>query len=231
MQRVEEKRNLRKAALMIIATLCLLGLVAIYGVPVLIKLAVLAGEWRSMAMGVGKTDTIPPGPPFLLVDYIATNSAQLVVSGTSEPKSMVYVSINSEDLVKTTAGDDGNFEIKMILTEGSNVLSAIAVDEEGNKSRAAKAVSVWYSSKMPSLEIETPADNQEFSGGNRRIEIKGKTDPETRITLNGRIVIVNSEGKFTSFYNLSDGENALEFRALDRAGNETNKKLTARYVP
>jgi len=222
---------LRKAALLVIATICLLGLVVIYGVPVLIKLAVLAGEWRSSASGNARSDVIPPGPPFLLVNYVATNSAQLTVSGTAEPGSTVYISINSKDSAKVTTQDDGNFETKVVLAEGNNIFSAVAVDDAGNKSRVAKTVSVWYSNEMPSLEIETPTDNQEFSGENKRIEIKGKTDPQMRLVVNGRIIIVNSEGKFTMFYNLADGENILEFVAQDQAGNETRKKLTVKYVP
>lgn len=230
-QRVEEKRNLRKAALLVVATVCLLGLVVIYGVPVLIKLAVVAGEWRSSASGSGKSDVIPPGPPFLLVNYVATNSAQLTVSGTAETESTVYLSVNTKDTAKVKVEGDGNFETKVALTEGNNVISAIAVDEAGNKSRTAKTMSVWYSNKSPNLEIETPSDGQEFSGGNRRVEIKGKTDPESRVIINERIVIVGLDGKFTSFYNLSDGENVLELTAQDVAGNVTNQKITVKYAP
>lgn len=231
LQRLEEKRNLRKAIWLAIGTVVLIVFVVVIGVPALVRLVTWIGESKSAGVK-DKNDLIPPSPPRIITSWDATNSALMTVTGFAEPKASVYLTLNAESKGDHKTGDDGQFVFENIaLSEGENKLIAVAIDEAGNQSQPSRTVSVIYSKKEPKLDIESPTNSQEFSGSKNQIEIKGVTDPESRVTVNGRILIVGSDGKFTSFYSLSNGENKLEFIATNRAGNQTKKELTVTYAP
>ena len=66
-------------------------------------------------------------------------------------------------------------------------------------------------------------------GQDSRIEVKGKSDANVRLTLNDRLIIVTGDGNFSSNYNLNPGDNQLIFKAVDKAGNETIKELLVKY--
>ena len=230
LQRVEENRNLQKSVWLVLAIVGIMGLLAVYGLPLLVRSAVWFGNMRANSSNRDKSDLIPPGPPFLIITYTATNSAQLLIRGTAEPKSSVFFTLNFQPAGKTGVGDEGVFEYDgIILDEGNNAISAVAVDEEGNRSQPSKPLGVWYANKAPDLTVDTPVDGQKFFGSNSRIEIKGVVALQTKLTINNRIMIVGGDGKFSTFYGLTEGENTLVFQAEDQAGNQTRKEIKVSY--
>ena len=176
-----------------------------------------------------KDDLIPPSPPQLFLPFEATNSAQVKLTGSTEPEITVYVSLNKTSVGIVTANENGDFEQNLQLNEGQNTITAVAIDMSGNKSQPSIPISVDFRSAMPKLEVITPKDGQQFSGTNNRVEIKGKTDPENRIMINDRVVIVSSGGNFSFTAGLVSGENSFIIRAVDRAGNQKQQELKVIY--
>lgn len=173
-----------------------------------------------------ETDEIAPQIPIISAPVSATNSAQLKVTGYGEPESFVIVVFNGSKEEKITVNKDGSFEVPLELSEGENKLSAYSVDAAENESTLTKEYVVLFDVKPPTLEITDPENGATFqSRANQSITINGKTDEDetgTKIYVNEKLVFPKPDGTFSYTYRLNEGENKLEIRAQDKAGN-TNK--------
>lgn len=216
---------------MILGTVGVVVLAVMFGIPVLVKLAVFIGDMNSVRQGGGKTDLIPPAPPIVEISYTATNSAVQNIGGYSEGGARVVVTRNSKPLGSVEAGEDGRFEVTSVrLDEGDNVFAAVAVDPAGNKSGESQTVNLKYLADPPKLDVDSPADGVEVTGSNR-LEVVGKTDSGARLTINDRWVSVNASGEFKWQFTLVAGENRLKIAATDGAGNRAEKELVVNYKP
>ena len=217
--RLEDRRNSRKAILLILGTIVLLALAVFLGIPVLVKMAIFFGDLKASRTPVDKTDLISPPPPSFTLPYDATNSARQTVSGSSEAGSTVYMTLNGESVGNVVTKDDGTFTLGDIrLQDGDNALVAVAIDQAGNKGNPSPEVDVFYSNKPPELAVETSmvADN--------KVQIKGTTNGE-RLTANDRLIIVSQTGKFDTTISLNPDEKVMVFVTTDRAGNQTRKEV------
>lgn len=232
LQRVEEKKNVKKAVWLIVITVAVLAAAVVWGLPLLVRLAVTIGDFNASRAPIEKMDNIPPAPPQLVTSYEATNSATQMVSGWTEPGSTVYLTQNSKSAGNVVSKEDGSFQFNDItLADGKNDFVAIAVDQSGNKSSPSSTASIVFSDKKPKLDITSPLDKQVISGSNARIEVKGQIDQGNRVTVNGRIIIVSGDGKFTTGINLNNGDNVITISTTDPTGNRSDKELTVTYSP
>lgn len=228
---IERKRNNRTAFLLILSTITILVILGFSGIPLLSKLAVFSEKFRTGGNATNE-DFIAPPPPILNAPFQATNSAEFTLRGTAEPTSLVYLSQNSIDPISTTTSSDGTFEFPLLnLRDGDNTFVAVAVDKANNKSRNSASISIFFSKAPPKLEIESPKNDQHFYGSNARVEIRGKTDPTARVTVNDRLMIVNQNGDFSTMYTPNPNDNKLTFVATDQAGNQTKKEVPIFYSP
>lgn len=227
---MEEKRNMRQATLLGLAAILAIIVVIVLGIPLLIRMAVFLGDIKSSSRPVEKNDLIPPVPPQISLPYSATNSASQTISGSAEPGSSVFLTLNGESVGNVIAAEDGGFSISNIhLTVGDNKLSAVAIDQAGNKSMPANEIDVFYSNKPPKLDISSPTDRQQIS--NNKVEISGSVDEGSRLVINDRFIVIAPNGKFNVVWNLNSGENGLVFVATDQSGNQTRKELIVTATP
>jgi len=228
----ESKRNLRQAVFFSFLTLALAALVFIYGIPTVIKMAVFVGNLRSSTTPVESNDNIPPSPPIFKTLLEATNSAKINLHGFAESGSDVKIYLTGQPINDVIADNDGNFSMDNLeLTLGKNEITAIAIDNAGNKSRESEKLVVWYDNQPPELEVNQPADKSIITSENSKVEIVGKTEPEVNLLINEHLVILNKEGGFKYSFSLSSGENLINIVATDKAGNQTIKTLTLNYSP
>lgn len=222
LQSLQEKRDTRNATLIFIGTFMLIVVLGIAGFKGLPKLVVYLSNAQTRS--IYKNDLIPPPPPTFSVAYSATNSAVIDVPGQAEPDSMVYLTQNGESAGKIKAGSDGTFVFQGIaLKTGNNSFQSLASDSSENQSKPSNVVYIAFSDKMPEINIDYPTDNLKVS--TKRLEIRGATDQENRLTINDRWVMVDSQGKFSTSINLNPGENTLVFVVTDRATNVLRKEL------
>lgn len=176
-------------------------------------------------------DTIPPQVPVLSSNPVeATFSASLNLKGFAEPKSKVVFLLNSAKSAEIIVSEEGQFEHELELVEGENELSIFGVDEAGNESLKTRSYLITRDSEAPILEIEEPKDGSVIElKKNRTVTIKGKTESNARVTINGRMVFADEDGNFSSNYYLAEGKNELEFEATDKATNKTNKKIEVEF--
>ena len=223
LQRLEEKRDMRAAVLifaLVILLLIFLGFVGIKFLPRLVNMLS-----NSKKVSLDKNDLIPPPPPSLILSYSATNSATINLNGQSEPESVVYLTQNGESKGNQKTQDNGLFVFHEItLSEGNNQFRLVAMDPAGNQSPPSTTYAVEYLSKVPEINIETPQDGQTVTS--KKLAVKGTTNPQNRLVINGRWVIPGSTGTFETTLNLNVGENKILFVATDRAGGETQTEIT-----
>ena len=227
---VQEKAIYRKFFLTIIASVIILVVLVMFGVPVLAKLASLInGNDTDSGNTTGKFDNIAPSSPSF--DYVnnATNSASLDLTGIAEAGSTIVLSLNGKETEKLT-DSSGNFEfLNFKILEGKNNIIGFARDESGNKS-SEKPISVLLDTKPPKLEIISPdSAEKQITGGEAKIEIKGKTDEITSVKLNLLRTSVDDNGEFTYKYPLKEGDNEIKVSVEDQAGNKTEKIFKVNY--
>lgn len=170
-------------------------------------------------------------PPVLNIPFESTNSAQIKISGYAAPKTTVEIYLDSVVTDTVTVDNSGQFEAHDIsLSEGSNNIHGVTIDGD-KKSLPSKNIRVYFSNEKPKLEVTEPGDGTQKSGGDKRIRVAGKTDPNNRITINGVTAIVNSEGNFGTDINLNDGENVLTIMAISAVGNTTQIERRVTYTP
>lgn len=177
------------------------------------------------------SDTIPPQIPILEAPVEATFSGTVKLKGYGEPKSTIKLVLNGEESDEQTVSDEGDFELTAELTEGENSITAYAIDEAENESLTSKKYTVILDTENPTIEIEEPVDGSRITLRKNRITtVKGVTEPNAKVFIGGRLSFANSEGSFAGTYSLQEGDNEIEIRAIDKAGNETTQKLTVNFA-
>lgn len=220
---MEEKRDVRLAALIFVGIVILLIFLGVFGLKFMPKIVNLLSN--SNRVNNDKNDLIPPPPPTLSIPYAATNSAVISISGQSEPGSQVYLTQNSNSIGNSRTENDGVFRFDAIeLVEGSNLFKLVAMDPSGNQSPPSVSYSLEYLAKSPEINIDFPEDNQTVSS--KKLVVKGSTNPQNKLFINDRFIMLGTTGTFETTINLNVGENKLRFVASDRAGGQAEKELT-----
>lgn len=227
--RVEEQKNNRRAFIFIVLTVGFLVLAFFYGIPTAAKIASFVGDLKKSSIPVDKNDTTPPGPPRFNALPEAVKEKELKINGYTEPGAIVTLSLN-EGTQEVVADSDGNFSFSANLNKGENIISAKAKDQVGNESISSKVYTVIFDNEVPNLDISSPSDGTTFYGSKeKQLTIKGTTESGATLNINDRIVKVEDDGSFSYTISLNDGENNFHFKAVDTAGNETEKDLKVNY--
>lgn len=166
-------------------------------------------------------------PPILTVTSPVNNSI------TNQPSALL--SGNTEDGAKVTVNgasvtvSGGAFSTPITLTEGQNTLTVVAMDAAGNKTTQSALVTL--DSIPPMLTITYPSDN--FVSSTPSLSLQGMTDANAKVTVGSTEVTADSGGNFTAVLVLNDGDNIINVKAVDKAGNiaTASKKVTYKSAP
>lgn len=226
LEEISQKRSLRNTIIILAGVVSLMVLIFFYGIPLVINLSILADKLRGnndVDMPVNSASYI--APPVLDTLRDATNSAEIIISGSALPNQVIKLYINGKYIEKTTVHDNRNFIFQNIKLEpGDNQIKAKATvpDKESDYS---KNMMIVYRNKEPNLDITSPQDNQSISNGDRQVKVTGKTDPSVRVTVNDYWAIVESDGNFSYLLHLQKGDNTIKVAAVDDAGSKTEKVI------
>lgn len=214
--RKEERVLIKKIFTLSIFSIILIVFILTLGISFLGKFAdllssVLGGK-DSQSSAQSSVD-----PPRLDQLSEATNSADFTVSGFAR-SGKVKIVINDEEVGEADV-IDGKFSYENILLDDDlNEIKAKVVGENGKESDFSDVVEIVLDTKEPKLEVESPSGDQSFSGNNR-IKVSGATEADSQVYANGFLASVNSDGKFEVSIPLVEGENTIEIKAIDDAGN------------
>lgn len=231
LMRQENRRMAKQTIIILLLTLALIIVFFTVGIPSLVQLAVNLGNSKADTPLSQQDDTIPPPAPFFDSIPEATSSAQIELSGMAESLSRITLYHNNRESAQTTTDNQGIFLFSQIdLDQGSNTFTATATDKAGNTSLISSQSIIFYSNTPPELTITQPQSGDRFSGPLEQvITIKGTTDNDVQVTLNERILVVTSDGSFSTTHQLNEGNNTLTFTATDRAGNQTQEEIEVNY--
>lgn len=177
------------------------------------------------------SDNIPPQVPILNAPVEATHSGSINLSGFGEAKSEVILVLNGEEAEKKIISDEGEFSFEAILTEGENTITTYAIDEAQNESLTSRKYKIILDTQAPTIEIETPENDSRITLRKNQItSVKGITEPNAKVYIGGRLSFANSEGNFAGTFSLKEGENKIQIRSVDKAGNQSELELTINFA-
>lgn len=225
----QSKRNLLISALGIFVVLFLLFK---FGLPLLVNFTLLISGLKNSQDTASEKSVSFVSPPVLNPLPRATNSATITISGSALQKQTVMLYLDGGLVGKMKVDKDTNFIFEDIkLTKGTNIITAKALDEKGKESKNLAPFTILLKTDPPQLSIDSPSDGQSFSKDDKTAQIRGKTDPGTKVTANDFWAIVDENGNFSYQLPLRDGENIIKVVAVDEAGNKTEAERKINYSP
>jgi bacillopeptidase F len=170
----------------------------------------------------------PLRTPVLNAPLTATSSATIALTGFAEPNVQIIVLNSGTQAGEGSTDESGNFSVELTLMTGENELNVKAM-RDGAESNISQSYTIEFDDEPPSLEINASEKQTVEGKKNQLFGISGKSDVGARVTLNDRFLTVKSDGSFSTTYQLGNGDNTLTIRAVDRAGNKTEKVVIVTY--
>ncbi len=186
------------------------------------SVAILATDTAGNTQLVTRNVRVDRTAPWINIQSPANNallgSPEVDVVGIVEPGSRLIV---NDEIVSAPTGA---FTRRILLTEGDNAIQFVAIDPAGNSGY--RTVFVTVDTVNPVIAIATPANESLVSAGN--VVVSGQvTDAHTpSLFVNGREVVLNSNGTFSFVAVLFEGTNFISIEARDGAGNSATTVLT-----
>lgn len=229
LSRKSQKKSIQTLVLSILGIAAVLFLLFRYGIPFISDASFLFGRITSNPNEENNKQEDQSFVPTPDLDSIpkATKESNIKVTGTSLPGLTIKLFVNGNFEDELTAQEDGVFEFDVILTDGENIIKAKAIKNE-QESEFSNSLTISYLKEGPELSINTPTDNSDLKGQNP-IEVKGKTDPDVKVTVNDFQAVSASDGSYSYFLTLKEGGNEIKVLATDPAGNKTEKIIHVNY--
>jgi len=225
----EKSKLIKQTALYVVGGLVTLVFFVVVLMPAAIRFFFFILDGNSSNLNK-ITDTLPPQVPILSLPYQATNSATVRLTGFGEAESQVILLVNGTEVATIPVDQTGNFEHELRLETGQNELKVYGVDATKNESVVSPVYLLFSDSEPLTVDIEEPQSGAEIVGRkNQTLLVKGKTKPETKIYLNDRLNYVKADGAFEIPVSLSEGENTLKVRAVDKASNTYEMELKVTF--
>lgn len=225
--RYEERKLRTRLILSIIGSIAIIAFLLVFGLKILIGFSLLVERLKGSSP-TQQTQSLLLAPTLDSLP-IATNSATLSITGTGTPGSILILYVNEGEAKKLTIPSEGRFTVASVkVIEGQNTVSAKLTDEKQNLSDLSNVLTITVKRSPPSLEITSPSPNAAITGDKNTVDVVGKAEEGSTVTVNGRFVVIQNDGSFSYPYPLSDGDNTLVVVAVDAAGNQTivERKVT-----
>lgn len=227
---MQEKENRWQIAVFTGLGIILLFLVVKFGIPGIFTLASTINNLRHPGANTANSTNSSleiPSKPSLSSQYTATSSSSIKISGVADPNVNITLFRGDQILDNTVTDDKGKFNFVADLSSGRNVFSAQVTNNAGKKSESSDSITVNSNNQPPKLEITSPTDGATINNSDS-VDIVGKTDSGSDITVNDGAAIVNDSGEFRYFLRLNSGDNKIKVVATDAAGNTTTKEITVK---
>ncbi len=212
------------AVLLVIATIG-------WGLPAVARLTGLLVKTDN---GPIVTDELRPTPPIFSDIPEATYSAQVRIAGFAQPGLDVILFINGAEGEKKLVSESGTFSFdRVALAEGENAVYAYTSTVRELRSEQSKTYTITVDVTKPSVAIDSPKDGEVMRGQSQRIANFSGSVSElgSKVFIGERMVIVQSDGKFSLPYQLVEGDQEIQIKVMDKAGNENVSTIKLRWEP
>ncbi len=171
-----------------------------------------------------KVDTAPPA---ITVTYpqqnAILNTKNFTITGTTEVGATLTINNNSVNV-----GPNGAFSYDAVIS-GPQTFIIVAKDVAGNTKQFVLNVSL--DTTPPILNVSEPKAFEEIH--TQFVTVKGKTEKDAKVTINGTEVQVNlADYSFSYSLQLTTaGRNSIQIVAVDLTGNQTIILIPVNYIP
>lgn len=231
LERIRHKRAGKQGVVYLIIAIVLVIVMVGWGLPLAAQLA--GGLIKSDGEPI-LTKELPPTPPIFSDVPEATYSAKVRVAGYATPGLDVILYLNGAELERKLVSESGTFAFEQIpLTEGENTIYAYAETPGATRSEQSKNYMITVDATKPTVTIDSPKDGDVFRGSSNRIaNFSGGVNEEgSKVYIGERMAIVASDGRFSLPYQLIEGDQEIQIRAIDKAGNESVSSIKLRWEP
>lgn len=225
----------RKAGKQGIVYLMLAGLIIlvtlIWGLPAVARLAGYLTSDEATPIEISEQR---PTPPIFSDIPDATYSAKVRIAGFARPGLDVILFMNGAEVARKLVSESGTFSFENVpLDEGENETYGYSATPKDLRSEQSKNYMITLDSTKPTVTIDSPRDGEVFRGQGQRIAtfVGGVNELSSKVYIGERMVIVGSEGKFSLQYQLVEGDQELQIKAIDKAGNEALSSIKLRWEP
>lgn len=225
-----EQKTKKNLILSVLGIIIVILLAFKLGVPFLVNLSLfLSGSKNNQEQSKIQAPTFI-APPILNLLPQATSSANIIITGMGSKNQTIKLYINGNLIDSIATKDDGSFLFKETITPGDNVIKAKTI-MQGKESDFSDPITTILKSAPPALNVNSPSDGQSFSKDQNMANVKGTTDADVKVTVNGFWAITDSNGNFSYNLPLQNGDNVIKIAAVDMAGNKTEKEIKISYSP
>ncbi len=148
------------------------------------------------------------------LEYTNKNTLHAAVELEEEYRLIFYT--NDKETGQTEILEAGNHDIEVPISNGSNEIKVYVVDSKGNM--RSTSATVIMDITPPVLMMNNDINGTKTYDG--RIKFSGTVDDFDQLLFRNDGVFVDWDGTFEIDASLKDGENTLELKAVDIAGNE-----------
>ncbi|MEW5759862.1 MAG: right-handed parallel beta-helix repeat-containing protein [Candidatus Thermoplasmatota archaeon] len=176
-----------------------------------VKATDIAGNVKKVRLTV-IVDLTPPSISLSYPPY--TNQKEVKLEGYIIDG--IYVELNGTALEL----ENNKFSVVITLKEGENHISILAKDSVDNTNET--KIKIFLDTIPPSLQIIEPKYNKTKEWF---VLIKGKTDIDAKVYINGVEGYVDDSGEFRHNVMLFKGDNIIEVKVVDKVGNRKIENL------
>lgn len=231
LERVRSRKAEKQGLTYLVMAIVLIIVMVIWGLPALAR---LAGMMVKTDNGPISNDEQRPTPPIFSDIPEATYSAQVKIAGYAQPGLEVILFLNGAEYERKLVSESGTFNFDRVkLEEGDNAAYAYTATQRDLRSEQSKTYTIVVDTTKPSVTIDTPKDGDVFRGQTQRIaSFTGSVNEVgSKVYIGERMVILQSDGKFSLSYQLVEGDQDIPIKAIDKAGNEYMSSIKLRWEP
>ncbi len=175
------------------------------------------GNSDSRTVEVFKDITPPTLAVTSPVDGAIIGTSTLDISGTAEPGTTLKA-----NGALVAVKPDGSFTYSTPVGEGVNAFTFVSTDLAGNSNSVYFSITGDFT--PPEIVVFTPSPGS--VSGSTSLEVQGRVDRNSVVTLNGQAVEVIGTSFVGTVQGLTEGENQVQIHAVDLAGNEADLTLS-----
>ena len=229
-QNLTEKELSRKLLLNLIGILGIILVVILSLFVFAPKVGFIFGLFSVHRNDPGYIPTLKTVPPEFVDLPKSVNTDQASLHGYAQPGTVVVLYANGPEVARVTAGTDGQFNFTGIkLNEGKNTLFAKGIDEKNVESDKTDYFYITLDKQAPKFDELSPKDGDTVRNLDKRVEVTGKMNELTTVTVNGSYAVQRPDFTFDFILGVSEGDVKITVAATDEAGNKTEKILNITY--
>lgn len=198
----------------------------------LFYLAPLVSQFASKILNPNQVTNVPVivAKPQLTNFKPLVNQNSINFEGVAQAKSKVVLYLNGNYLTETLTNESGKFIFSEIgIVKGKNTVKLYAQTLNGVKSEETELYEINFDDIKPEIKKINIKDNEDIRNLNQNINIIGEVSEPVEIEINGRRVFNIMGNNFDYLLGLKEGENKVEIKITDKAGNELKQTYKLNY--